>query len=89
MQTIYKYPINRLDVEELELPQGATPLTLQLQGGQPCLWFLVDPDRPTEVRRFLIFGTGHAIGPEAGAYIGTFQLAHGTLVFHVFEAKQP
>jgi hypothetical protein len=85
MQTIYKYPLSRLDVEDIEMPQGAKPLAVQVQGGQPCLWALVDPDRPKEVRRFLTFGTGHPVSENVGAYLGTFQLIAGSLVFHLFE----
>ena len=31
-----------------------------------------------------IFGTGHELDVDVGAYLGTFQLDGGNLVFHAF-----
>lgn len=84
-QTIYKYPFRIDDEVEIEMPVGATLLTVQIQHGQPCLWALVDPVKSEERRKILIRGTGHD-APGVGRYISTFQMQGGALVFHAFEA---
>lgn len=84
--TIWKYVLDK-PVMDIEMPQGATILTVQTQHGKPCLWALVDENRPRSIRTFVSVGTGHEF-PKALAhhyYIGTFQI-EGTLVFHVFES---
>lgn len=87
MKTIWKFALPCVDEAFVSMPVGAQILCVQTQINNPCLWAVVDPDALTkEVRRFNIYGTGHEIEGEPGTYIGTFQLAGGTLVFHVFEA---
>ena len=50
------------------------------------LWVEIDPNvTETEYRRFLSYGTGHAMPDNPGTYIGTFQLQGGDLVFHTYE----
>jgi hypothetical protein len=89
---VWKFPVpmgGLEDVFTIDVPHGAEPLTVQLQGGDPQLWALVDPSQPRETRTFRIAGTGHSITERiAGAgYIGTFQVLNGRLVFHVFEIE--
>lgn len=50
MSVIWKFPV-RPD-SAIELPKGATILSVHVQHGQPCLWALVDPSAPKEWRRF-------------------------------------
>ncbi len=84
--TIYKYPLLILDEQDIEMPIGAGILTVQMQSGQPCLWALVDTERPMSKRKVLIRGTGHPCdGVKDYCYLGTFQMKGGELVFHVFE----
>lgn len=86
MKTIWKFPIHTTDAFELEMPRGATLLAVQTQVGDPQLWALVNPDAPRFTRAFRVFGTGHEHSDESfGAYVGTYQLLHGGLVFHVFD----
>ena len=86
-QTIWKYPLQFKETTRLNMPEGARPLTVQMQGAVPTLWAVVDSDNTTlEVRQFHLAGIGHplrAIDPLHTPYLGTFQ-AQG-LVFHVFE----
>lgn len=85
-KTIYKYPLEVTDLQELELPEGAEILTVQMQTGVPCLWALVDPTADKKCRLIRIAGTGHFLNDEIEhRYIGTFQMAGGQLVFHAFE----
>lgn len=90
MMAIWKFPLKAQDVQSIEMPAGATILTVQTQGGQPCLWAKVDAAKPKTKRVFETFGTGHPI-PETHerAYLGTYQLVGGALVFHVYEVLNP
>ena len=77
------------DYFSLNLPEGAKILTVQEQHGGAQVWALVNPDNPTETRNFRLAGTGHPIkeSPDTLNYIGTFQLAGGNFIGHVFEIK--
>ena len=87
MQTIWKYPVPVADSFTILMPKGARFLTVQTQKTEPQMWALVDRDQPLEERRFHLLGTGHSDGDRAlGQYVGTFQVADGTLIFHLFEA---
>jgi hypothetical protein len=89
VSTIWKYPLEISDVQSVSLPLGAEVLTVQTQGGNACIWALVDPkETRKEIRKVRIFGTGHNIEGDAGQYVGTFQIANGRLVFHVFVGRR-
>ncbi len=85
MKTIYKYRLSIEEEQTIEMPEGAEVLTVQTQGGVPCVWAKLDHEKPLKVYKFVLIGTGHCIedGFE-GKYIGTFQKQGGTLVFHLF-----
>lgn len=87
MKTIWKYPLELIEEQEINAPVGAQILTVQAQNEQPCLWALVDDDDTARHRLYIrIHGTGHGIpNPDKMEYISTFQLAHGSIVFHVFK----
>jgi hypothetical protein len=88
-KSIFKYPLAVDDLQMLDIPEGAEPLTVQIQHDRPCLWALVDPEKPTERRAFRTYGTGHPVDTHPGAYVGTYQLDGGALVFHVFDVFEP
>lgn len=97
--TVWKYPLEAEDVQYVDMPRLARSLSVQtqnqpqhpLQAGDPpeevpCLWVLVDPDDVLERHTIRITGTGHPRDDlEMANYIGTFQMAGGRLVFHVFD----
>lgn len=84
--TIWKYPVPATSPFELMMPKGAAPLSVQVQNGDPQMWALVnDSTSLREARKFLVAGTGHKIEHDTKAFIGTFQLSEGALVFHLFE----
>lgn len=85
--SIYKYAASVQDSIELRLPKGASILTVQMQHNEPCIWALVDPSAPEEVRLIHVRGTGHPAN-GLGRYIGTIQMRGGALVFHYFESKE-
>ena len=69
------------------MPEGAKILCAQMQGSSPCVRAEVDPDAPLETRRIGIAGTGHGLARELVRYIGTVQMYHGGLVWHVYEGE--
>lgn len=83
---IYKYELEIEDGQNISLPIGAEILDAQMQSDKLCMWCLVNPKVPTEIRNFEIFGTGHPVLSDMGTsrkYIATVQTRG--LVFHLFE----
>ncbi len=85
---IWKYPLVLTEEQEIEMPSGAKPLCVQMQGGSLCLWAMVDSFEDMESREVWIFGTGH------GFYLKIDRVEHidtvqdGSLVWHVFMGKE-
>jgi len=86
MISIWKFNLQTIDKQEVLMPVGAEILTVQIQNGEPCLWARVDTEQRVEMRRIAIHGTGHELPDTTGKYIGTYQMANATLIFHVFES---
>lgn len=89
-ETIWKFPLEVTDSQSVKMPKASRILSVQTQGGQPCLWAWVDSEAPLETRTFHTFGTGHPMRKDARQileHVGTYQLNDGALVFHVFEAR--
>lgn len=88
MRTVWKYPLPfpPKDIFSLDIPHGATPVRVEVQHGQPCLWVLVpDTGAPKVACRFAIVGTGHPAPESAdGYYVGSFHLLDGNFVGHLF-----
>lgn len=87
MKRIFKYSLEILDRQEVELPAGAKILSVQAQNGLPQIWAMVDDSQvKTDMVHIRIIGTGYEI-PDADSleYIGTVQLINGECVFHVFK----
>ncbi len=85
MKRIFKYPLETLDIQQIEIPSESEILCVQMQFGKPCIWALVDTDSTIVKRAFETFGTGSEIGYGNRKYIGTYQLLGGQLIYHVFE----
>lgn len=90
MKRILKYPLEAhpspKSSQTLLMPREVWPLCVQMQEG-PCLWAMGDDEQPLEERTIRVINTGDWI-PDADrlSYVGTYQLQHGLLVFHVFLA---
>ena len=92
MRVIWKYLIPVQDRFTLEIPgafKDVQFLCVQPQGTalNPCLWVLVDPNGPKGSWLFAVRGTGHEfteLDEPTGTYVGTFQLADGKFVGHLF-----
>jgi hypothetical protein len=91
---IYRYPLEVLDKQILELPATAQPLSVAPGRGADRysidLWCLVPEIPPAVKYQVDIYGTGHPIGrgeitldPVALGYVGTAVMSDG-YVWHVF-----
>ena len=86
MESIWKFSIAVTDDQEVEMPEGARIVTVQAQKGSLYLWAIVEPSAPMKKRRIKVVGTGHPKDALSNlVYIGSAQMAGGTLVWHVFE----
>lgn len=94
MRTIWRFALPVTDRPELQMPIGARVLGVgpfrQSAGDgmyhvNPPLdmWAEVESDAPTELREFLIVGTGNPL-PAVGHYVGTATGQEG-LIWHVYE----
>jgi hypothetical protein len=82
--TIWKFELKQ-DICAVAMPQGARILNVHEQGDNPCLWAIVDPQAPKEMRHFRVIGTGRNFELEGLEYIGTAHNIIGYMVLHVFE----
>lgn len=99
MRRVYKYGLRIDDDVVLTLPRGAEILHVDVQArytvtveGSPTIahedafvWALVDPAADTVERQFRLAGTGHDLPDDGLAHVGSFMMAGGGLVFHLFE----
>ncbi len=95
MKTIWKHRLGITDAQTITLPRGSIPLTVQTQGNEVQLWFIV-PDSKTkkwDAWQIAIHGTGNPIDESRPpmailqTYLGTFQANGGSFVGHVFGQK--
>lgn len=88
MKTVWKFKLEVLTVQNVDMPAGAKILCVNPQDGEVALWAEVDTNAKKTPRRIEIYGTGHEMHEDIGVervYIGTFFLRGGLLVFHVYE----
>lgn len=85
-RTIYKYKLERTDVQTIVLPRAYTILRIDRQYDDLCLWALGFPDSPSVPVIIYMIGTGHPVSEEVKAenYINT--VFDGPFVFHFFKA---
>lgn len=82
---IRKYVFDVADFE-LDLPEHAPILSVQVQYGKPTMWVAVNPEKETVKRQFCVVSTGQPIAKWSFLrFIATFQLSNGDFVGHLFE----
>jgi len=86
-RTIWKYPLEATDTQNVMMPEGAEILSAQMQGNMLCLWALVNPAAPNQRREIEVIGTGHPMPDAKRRYISTAQMHGGALVWHIFERE--
>lgn len=81
--TIWKFPFTITDGFTLEIPMPAHIVHVAMQGDQPCLWAVVDPEGRKAKASFIIVGTGQEIPPlEMFKFVASFQ--QPPFVWHLF-----
>ena len=85
MNSIWKFELEIVNLQEVEMPQVAQLMTVQGQHGKLCLWAAVHTDSPLKKRKIEVMGTGESFEKAPRTYIGTAQV--GSKVWHVFERK--
>ncbi len=88
MKTIYKYQIPVAYEMGIEVPGLIEWLHVAVQHEQPCIWALVDNEKPVQRHGLRVRWTGHPFDGREGAHLGSFMLDGGALVFHVFADKE-
>ncbi len=83
MRTVHKFQFAIDDTFELDMPDGASILLVEVQDQTPCIWAAVDTSNPYVKRRFRLIGTGHPIF-RGEAHIASFQMP--PFVWHLWEA---
>lgn len=87
---IWKYPLGLERKIEIEAPQGAEWLDVQVQQGRLAAWALVCPSRKAVKHTLYLFGTGWEIpGDLAEDLIHIATVQEGTYVWHIFEDIVP
>lgn len=86
MYTVYKYPLEVADEQELTLPAFAKILCVKDQHNDLVLYALVNTDAELlDKYKIYIRGTGHPINfPPAADYLDTVVMFGGKLVWHIF-----
>ncbi len=84
---IWKYQLDIVPEQQIQMPFGARMLTVQNQDDKICLWAIVDPTSYKVFRDISIIGTGIEVDYNSlrGDYLGTVQIL--SLVWHVFERQ--
>jgi len=89
MKTIWKQEIPVVGEFSQDLKKDARILCIQTINDIPYIWYIVDTEEQKKEKRiFRLYGTGHTMQENVNApdaYIGTFQMQEGVLVFHLFE----
>lgn len=90
MKTIWKFPLQITDWQDVSMPANAEIISVDHQDGWLCMWAIVATYEPKVPRRIAIVGTGNPMPfMNKEKFIGTVQIPYnGTvLVWHVFESK--
>jgi len=74
------------DVVDVDMPYGAVPRAVGVQGPDVVLWAEVLPTAPVRRRRFRLAKTGQDLGTVVNhRYVGTVMLFDGGYVVHVYD----
>lgn len=89
MSRILKYQLKLVDVQVVELPQGATLLDVQEQKGELQLWAMVNQEEVMEDILIEIIGTGNGRCDCKRTHLATVQIPKMGFVWHIFETVKP
>ena len=85
MRVIYKYQLDVIDRQDIQLHQDCDILSVQLQDGVPCMWVMIDQSQPVMRVTIRCLGTGHNNyeNHQFLKYIATIQMPSAA-VWHWF-----
>lgn len=92
MNTIWKYDLEIIDRQIVEVPLGAMLLSVKTQGeNKVCVWYQVDSRLPLRSRTVAIIGTGHTLPADCHSnnFVDTVLTFGGKNVWHVFDINKP
>ncbi len=81
-RAVWKFEMD-VGTHALTMPTGARLLRAAEQSGRAFVWAEVDPDAATVERIVFVVGTGWPF--VGGEYVDSFDMADGTLVFHLYD----
>lgn len=89
---IFKYPVEVVSRQIIQMPKGAQILSVGRQGPMPFLWASVDEHQPAESRIFRLVTTGEIFNEERLFYVGHIQLGgerpeEGWFEAHFYEVE--
>lgn len=87
MKTIWKFPLDIQDTQEIPIPKGATILSVIEQNDIPVMYALVDPGAPQMPISVEMRGTGHPVEEnlmENYIFLDTVNTHGGASVWHIF-----
>lgn len=89
---VWKYVLEPIRPNIVEMPEGAEMISVAVQNGAPVLWALVEPSNRLVKREIDVCPTGASPLDGFRYFIGTvtieghgFGPGKGLLVFHIFE----
>jgi len=82
---VWKFPVVVQRHIMIDMPSGATILSVGMQEGHLCFWAQVNPKAPLTTRRFLCVGTGDVMSADTPPFIGT--VFDRQFVWHIFGEK--
>lgn len=83
--TIWKFTLARDGCQEVFMPEGAIPLSVQMQGNFLFLWAAVSDENKRVPRKFFVVGTGRPLPSGKSRFLAT--VIDGQFVCHVFEGQ--
>lgn len=88
LKSIWKYPLELIHQQTINVPVDARPVCVQMQNGQLMLWADVSPDAIAAPFEVMIMGTGgeREENPDFH-YLGTVQ--DRVYIWHVFTQAKP
>lgn len=81
---IFKYPLEVMGFQTVEMPANHKILHVGDQHGQLMMWTAVGDSELIDVE-IVIVGTGHFYNPEGKTFISTVVM--GQLVWHIFKEE--
>ena len=89
MKTIHKYSLVSVGDTRIYTHKDAQIISAHVQKGIPCVWALVDDEKPKATRIIQVHLTGgNADRRTVGIPIGTILMDEGSFVIHVFDGGE-